>query len=273
MEKEIITFESAKVRRTEHNGEWFFAIEDIVFILTKSVNPKDYIKKMKNRDKKLQEGWGQIVTPLSMQTSGGKQKINCANLEGCFRIIQSIPSPEAEPIKLWLAKVAYERIKEIENPELSQERMMEVYKQKGYSENWIKQRVQSIITRKELTDEWKMRGAVEQDYSVFTAIMSQATFGIKPSEHKKIKGLKKENLRDHMTNIEVALVNLGEATATELHKNNDTQGVKNLKQDVQIAGQIAGTARKNIENKIGTSVISKNNFLDLNKKEIKKIEE
>ena len=257
MKTEIIRFEDKYVRQTEHNGELFFSVEDIVAILTLSTNPKDYIKKMRARDEELSKGWGQIVTPLSMQTTGGIQKVNCASLGGCFRIIQSIPSPRAEPIKQWLASVGAERIAEIENPEIAQERMMEIYRQKGYDEQWIHRRIQTIKNRKELTNEWDLRGAAKRDYEFFTALMSKQTFGITPVEHKDIKGLRRENLRDNMTDIELALVNIGELTAKELHKSRDTIGRDNLQNDIEEAGKIAGNTRREIESKIGRPVISR----------------
>lgn len=264
--KEILTFESRQVRRVEYNEEWYFAIEDIVYILTDSKDPKQYIQKLKQRDSELNKGWVQIVLTLPIKTSGGKQKVNCANLEGCFRIIQSIPSPKAEPIKQWLARVGYERIQEIENPEIAQERMMEIYKQKGYDDGWIKRRIQTIRNRKELTNEWDMRGATKDDYAIFTAIMSKATFGFKPSEHKELKGLKRENLRDHMTDIELTLTNLSELTAKEIHKTRNTSGKENLKKDALTAGKIAGEARIKIEKETGKPVVSNENYLDKIKK-------
>lgn len=200
-----------------------------------------------------------------LASDGKKYTTDCANVETMFRIIQSVPSPKAEPIKQWLAKVGYERIQEINDPELAEQRAVEYYKKKGYNEDWIKVRIQTIFDRKNLTDEWKNRGAVENDYNIFTAIMSKATFGIKPSEHKEIKGLKKENLRDHMDPIELALTNLGELTAREIHKANNTQGRINLKKDVIKAGNIAGNARKQIELETGKSVINSSNYSDLNK--------
>ena len=264
---EIIKFENKQVRKIEYNGEWYFSVVDVVAILTNSSIAKRYWSDLK-RKLKNEEGFIQLyekIVQLKLTSSDGKKyATDCANIETMLRIIQSIPSPKAEPIKQWLASVGYERIQEIENPELAQERMMEIYRQKGYKEDWIKQRIQSIITRKELTNEWKIRGAVEKDYSIFTSLMSEATFGIKPSEHKEIKGLKRENLRDHMTNIEIALVNLGESTAKEIHKARNTIGKNNLKKDVIEAGNIAGQARKNIELKTGKPVVSSENYLKLN---------
>lgn len=265
----IVFFENQKVRNIEHNGEMFFSVVDIVAILTQSKNSRRYWSDLKIKLSE-QEGFVQLydkIVQLKLLSSDGKKyKTDCANLQNCFRIIQSIPSPKAEPFKQWLAKVGAERIEEIENPEIAQERMMEIYRQKGYDEAWIKQRIQSIRTRKNLTDEWDLRGAVKSDYGVFTAIMSQATFGLKPSEHKDIKGLKRENLRDHMTDVELALTNLGEVTAREIHKTNNTFGKDNLRKDVAKAGKIAGNARLQIEEETGKKVISSENYLTLNRK-------
>lgn len=272
---EIVEFENKKVRRIEYNGEWFFSVVDIVNILVES-QAKDkgaYWRKLKER--LILEGGNQVVTnchELKMIAADGKKyATDCANLETIFRIIQSIPSPKAEPIKQWLAKVGYERIQEVEDPEIAEQRAIEYYKQKGYDEQWIKVRIQTIFDRKNLTDEWKNRGALDTDYEIFTAIMSKATFGIKPSEHKAIKGLKRESLRDHMTPVELALVNLSEVTAREIHKTKNTKGREVLKNDVLKAGKIAGEARKNIELETGRPVVSSKNYLGLssNKKEIK----
>ena len=266
----IISFQNQKVRRIEYNGEWWFSIVDIVAILTDSTNPTDYIKKVKQRDNELQKGWGQIITPFPIQTNGGIQKVNCANLKGCFRIIQSIPSKKAEPIKQFLARVGAERIEEIENPEIAQERMIKIYKKKGYSKEWINERIQSIIDGKNLTDEWKNRGAFEEDYQLFTAIMSKATFGLTPKEYKQYKNLRpKESLRDNMDRLELALVNLGEATAERLHKTRNTKGRNNLKIDIIDAGTIAGNTRKQIEKATKKKVISKDNHITKLKKGIK----
>lgn len=270
MNNELITFESKKIRRIEHNGEWYFSVVDVVAVLvdSQSQDRGAYWRKLKQR--LIFEGGNEVVTKchkLKLTAEDGKKyATDCANTETMFRIIQSIPSPKAEPFKQWLAKVGYERIQEIEDPELAQQRMMEIYRKKGYSEEWIKQRIQSIIVRKELTNEWNMRGAVEKDYSIFTALMSQATFGLKPNEHKKLKGLKKENLRDHMTNLEIAFVNLGETAAKEIHKTRNTQGKDNLKKDIIEAGKIAGKARKDLEKITGKPIVNKNNYLKLKSK-------
>lgn len=270
---DLINNENIEIRKIEHNGEWFFSVVDVVNLLVES-KAKDkgaYWRKLKGRLNLKEKS--EIVTKcheLKLLSSDGKKYLtDCANTETMFRIIQSIPSPNAEPIKLWLARVGYERIQEIENPELAQERMMEVYRQKGYDEAWIRNRIQTIRNRKELTNEWDLRGATEEDYAIFTSIMSLATFGIKPSEHKKLKGLKRENLRDNMTDMELTLANLGELTAKEIHKSNNTQGKENLQIDVLEAGKIAGNTRLEIEKKIGKSIVSKDNYLNSeNKKKL-----
>ena len=264
---EIVEFENKKVRRIEYNGEWFFSVVEVVAILTNNdyQHARNYWKVLKSR--LIDEGGNEAVTKcnqLKLIAEDGKLRAtDCANLETIFRIIQSIPSPKAEPIKQWLAKVGYERIQEVEDPEIAEQRAVEYYKQKGYDEQWIKVRIQTIFDRKNLTDEWKNRGALDTDYEIFTAIMSKATFGIKPSEHKAIKGLKRESLRDHMTPVELALVNLSEVTAREIHKTKNTKGRKALKDDVLKAGKIAGKARKNIELETGKPVVSSKNYLGL----------
>ncbi len=188
--------------------------------------------------------------------------MNCANTEGVFRLIQSIPSPKAEPFKRWLAKVGYERIREIEDPELATKRTRMLYKAKGYSDDWIEKRMRGIAIREELTDEWQKRGAQEQrDYEILTAEISQATFGITPSEYKKLKGLKRENLRDHMDDLELIFNMLGERATTEIHRNENSEGLSKLKSDAKVGGDIAGGARKKLEKRLKRSVISKKNFL------------
>jgi hypothetical protein len=199
MDTKIAIFQGKQVRKTLHNNEWWFVIEDVVSVLTDSTNIKDYINKMRRRDEELAKGYGQIVHTLDIETKGGLQKMNCANTEGVFRIIQSIPSPKAEPFKLWLAKVGYERVQEIEDPELATKRMRAIYKAKGYSDAWIEKRMRGIAVRDELTGEWQKRGVKEgKEYAILTAEISKATFDMTPKEHKELKGLKRENLRDHI---------------------------------------------------------------------------
>jgi len=193
---------------------------------------------------------------------GKMRETDCANTEGVFRIIQSIPSPKAEPFKRWLAKVGYERVQEIENPELATKRTRMLYKLKGYSDDWIEKRMRGIVIREELTDEWKKRGAQEQkDYEILTAEISKATFGVTPSEYKKLKGLKRHNLRDHMDDFELIFNMLGERATTEIHRTENSKGVSKLKADAKAGGDIAGGARKKLEERLGRSVISKKNFL------------
>ena len=258
----IALFKGKKIRKTIHNNEWWFVIVDVVAALTDSLQPDGYLKDMRRRDPELSKGWGQIATPLLIKTEGGQQKVNCVNTEGIFRIIQSIPSPKAEPFKRWLAKVGYERVQEIENPELATRRTRMLYKLKGYPDDWIEKRMRGIAIREELTDEWKGRGAKEeQDYEILTAEISKATFGITPGEYKNIKGLKRENLRDHMDDFELIFSMLGERSTTEIHRTEDSQGMNKLKSDAKSGGDIAGNARKQLEKRLGKSIVTKNNFL------------
>ena len=265
----IALFKGRKIRKTLYQNEWWFVVEDVVLALTDTVNPKDYINKMRIRDEELSKGYGQIVTPLSVPTEGGSQKMNCANTEGIFRIIQSIPSSKAEPFKRWLAKVGYERIQEIENPELATKRTRMLYKLKGYPDDWIEKRMRGIAIREELTDEWQNRGAKEQrDYEILTAEISKATFGVTPSEYQKFKGLKRENLRDHMDDFELIFTMLGEKVTTEIHRTENSRGVPKLKVDAKAGGDVAGNARKETEKKIGRKIVSNKNYLQksINKK-------
>ncbi|MFH1856739.1 MAG: Bro-N domain-containing protein [Candidatus Omnitrophota bacterium] len=277
MNKEITTtkiaiFRKREIRKTIHNNEWWFVVVDVVAALTDSVQPDGYIKDMRRRDPELSKGWGQIATPLSVRTPGGIQKLNCANTEGIFRIIQSIPSPKAEPFKRWLARVGYERIQEIENPELATKRTRALYKAKGYSDEWIEKRMRGIAIREELTDQWQKRGIKEQkEYEILTAEISKATFDMTPSAYKKHKGLRRENLRDHMTDLELIFSMLGEASTKEIAVNKDAQGFVENKQAAFEGGAVAGNARKELERKSGKRVISKENYkrLPQNKKLLK----
>ncbi|MFH1457123.1 MAG: Bro-N domain-containing protein [Patescibacteria group bacterium] len=264
--KQISLFKGKQIRKTIFNKEWWFSILDVVGVLTDSQQPKTYWAKMKKRDKEMSKPfpiWEQLKLPAE---DGKMRETDCANVEGLFRIIQSIPSPKVETLKRWLSKVGYERIQEIENPELATKRTKILYRLKGYPEDWIEKRMRGIAIREELTNEWQKRGTQKQkDYEILTAEISKATFGLIPSEYKKVKGLKKENLRDHMEDLELILTMLGERTTTEIHRTKDTKGVPRLKDDARVGGQIAGTARKQIERKLGKSIISKNNFLKNNK--------
>jgi DNA-damage-inducible protein D len=258
----IALFKGKQVRKTLHNNEWWFVVNDVIEILTDTSSVRDYVRKMRSRDIELGKGWGQFVTPLCVSTEGGIQKLNCANTENIFRIIQSIPSPKAEPFKRWLAKVGYERIQEIEDPELATKRTRALYKLKGYSEDWIEKRMRGIAIREELTDEWKKRGAKQQDdYEILTAEISKAAFGVTPNQYKKVKGLKRENLRDHMDDFELIFTMLGERSTTEIHRNENSLGVGKLKKDAKAGGAIAGNARKQLEKRLRRSIVSKENYL------------
>jgi len=264
----IVLFKNEAVRREIYNGEWWFVINDVIKALTDSADPAQYFKKLKKRDEELakltDKGGVQFVPPLMIEisTAGGKQKMYCWHTEGIFRLVQSIPSPKAEPFKRWLAKVGFERIQEIEDPELATKRTRVLYKLKGYSDGWIEKRMRGIAIREELTDEWKNRGAREQrDYEILTAEISQATFGLKPEEYKKLKGLKRQNLRDHMDDFELIFTMLGERSTTEIHRVENSKGVVKLKADAKAGGDIAGGARKKLEKRLGKSIVTKKNFL------------
>lgn len=262
MESNIAVFKGKEVRRIIHKNEWWFSVADVVLALTDTVNVTDYIKKMRNRDNELAKGWGQIVTPLWLDTQGGKQQVNCANTEGMFRIIQSIPSPKAEPFKRWLAKVGYERVQEIEDPELATKRTKALYKAKGYSDDWIEKRMRGIAIREELTDEWKKREVREKrEYEILTAEIAKAAFGITPGIHKKLKGLQRENLRDHMTDLELIFSMLGEAATTEITKTHDAKGFVENKTAAKKGGRIAGDARIKLEKETKKKVVSSENYL------------
>lgn len=267
-QNQVALFQEKAIRRTWHDNAWWFAIVDVVAVLTDSVQPEGYVKDLRRRDKELAKGWGQIATPLRIETEGGIQRINCANAEGLFRIIQSIPSPKAEPFKRWLAKVGYERIQEIEDPELASARARALYEAKGYPRAWIEKRMRSIAVRGELTAEWKQRGVNEgREYSILTAEIARATFGMTPGAHKALKGLAErkanENLRDHMTDLELIFTMLGEASTTEIARRKDAQGLKKNQVAAKEGGTIAGDARKALEAKTGKPVVSASNNLAL----------
>jgi DNA-damage-inducible protein D len=264
----LVLFKEQKIRRTWHKEQWWFAVPDVVQALTDSTNVTDYIKKMRSRDKELSKGWGQFVTPLSVETEGGKQKINCANTESLLRIIQSVPSPKAEPFKRWLAKVGYERIQEIENPELAQERMKQLYEEKGYPKDWIDKRLRGIAVRQTLTDEWKERGITNQtDYAILTADISRATFGMTPKEYRQHKNLPEKsnaNLRDHMTDLELIFTMLGERVTAEISANEKPAGLGKNRNVAKRGGNVAGAARKQTEEELGRTIVSDENYLALN---------
>lgn len=267
-EHAVVLFQERTIRRTWHDNQWWFAVADVVAILTDSSDVAQYIKKMRSRDKELAQGWVQIVTPLRIETEGGVQRVNCANTEGLLRIIQSIPSPKAEPFKRWLAQVGYERIQEIENPELASTRARELYEAKGYPKAWIEKRLRSIAIRGELTDQWKQRGVQEgREYAILTAEIARATFGVMPGAHARLKDLHKvktgNNLRDHMTDLELIFTMLGEASTTEIARRKDAQGFPANRNSAREGGTIAGDARKALEAKSGKPVVSASNNLFL----------
>jgi len=273
----IKLFESKKIRSewNESEQKWYFAIIDVIEVLTESNNPRRYWSDLKR--KLNAEGFSQlyeIIVQLKMISSDGKRYVtDCADAKGLLRIIQSIPSPKAEPFKQWLAQVGSDRLDEIENPELATQRTRELYKLKGYPDDWIEKRMRSIAIREELTEEWKNRGVKEQiEYSILTAEISKATFGLTPSEYKKVKGLKSQNLRDHMTDLELIFSMLGEASTTKVTRAKNAKGFIENKVAARIGGRIAGNALKELEKESGEKVITSENYLPESKKskELKK---
>ena len=263
-ENKIAIFRGKKIRRIIHQNEWWFSIVDVIEVLTGSERPRKYWNDLK---KKLSdEGYSEVsenIGQLKMEAPDRKMReTDAANTEMMFRIVQSIPSPKAEPFKRWLAKVGYERVKEIEGPELATKRTRALYKAKGYPDDWIEKRMRGIAIREELTDEWQQRGAKEQrDYEILTAEISKSTFGITPSDYKKLKRLERQNLRDHMDDFELIFTMLGERATTEIHRNEDSKGMQKLQDDASTGGAIAGGARRELEKKLGRSIVSKNNYL------------
>lgn len=265
----VTKFLKQEIRKTFYNEEWWFVLEDIVQALTATKDAKNYIKAMKHRDEGLSEGWLQFVTPLEFETKGGKQKINCSNIEGILRIVQSIPSKNAETFKRWLAKVGFERLQEQNNPDLTVKRAILYYELKGRDKQWIQNRIDGQFTRNELTGEWEQRGVkVGQEYATLTNIISQETFGVSVSKHKEIKSIKKENLRDNMTNIELIFQRLGEEATIEVTRKRNAQGFEQNKKAARDGGESAGEARKAYEGKIGNKVVSADNFLEGKKKQV-----
>ena len=265
----IIVFGSKQIRRIWRDGEWYFSVVDIIEVLTDSNAPTKYWTAMKRRE---EEGSGfqlsTICRQLKLTSADGKSyKTDCVNVKSAFRVVQSIPSPKAEPFKQWLAQVGYERVQEIENPELGQQRVRELYKAKGYPDDWIERRMRSIAIRDELTDEWKNRGVKEHDeFSILTAEIAKATFGVTPSQHKEIKGLKRQNLRDHMTDLELLFSMLGEAATTEITRNRDAQGFEQSREAANEGGGVAGNARCELEQKSGKSIVTSKNFLSVSRR-------
>ncbi len=275
----IKLFESKKIRSSwnEEEQQWYFSVIDVVEALTESIDPKDYWYRIKKRDKISGVELSTICRQLKLESLDGKKyQTDCANVEGLLRIIQSIPSPKAEPFKRWLAQVGYERLQEIENPELAAKRMREIYKAKGYSDEWIEKRVRGVAVRDELTNEWKKRGVKEKtEYAILTSEISKATFGLTPSEYKNYKGLSKpnENLRDNMTDLELIFTMLGEASTTEIARNKNAQGFMQNEQAAKEGGTIAGNARKELEIKSGKKVVTKENFRQLTEANKRKLQQ
>lgn len=274
MDEENIThiaiFNGKTIRRKLVDNKWFFSVVDIVGVLTSSEDPRKYWNKLSQR---LREEGSEVVTfchQLKLKSDDGKEyETDCADTEGIFRIIKSIPSKKAEPFKRWLAKVGYERVQEIENPELAQERMKQLYEQKGYPRGWIDKRLRGIAIRQNLTDEWKNRGVKEEvEYAILTDEIAKATFGVSIEEHKKIKEISRnKNLRDSMTDLELIFGMLGEASTAEITKNKNVQGFNEAIVAAKQGGEVAGIARKNLEKKTGKKVVAKKNALNIEDEE------
>ncbi len=264
METKIALFKGKEIRKTIYNDEWWFSVVDIIEVLTDSKKPRDYWYRLKKRERESSGvELSTFCRQLKLVSSDGKKYLTeIVNTENAFRLIQSIPSPKAEPFKRWLAKVGYERIQEIEDPELATKRTRALYKAKGYSDDWIEKRMRGIAIREELTDEWNDRGIKEQvDYAILTSEISKATFGMTPSEYKKFKGLERENLLDHYTDLELIFSMLGEAATTEITRNKDAQGFNENKDAANRGGKIAGDARKKLEIESGKKVSTTDNYL------------
>lgn len=273
MQDKIVVFQDKKIRRIWHKEDWYFSVIDVVDALETSTIPKRYWSDLKS--KLAAEGFEPYdkIVQLKMPAEDGKSReTDCANTQTMFRIIQSIPSSKAEPFKRWLAKVGYERVQEIENPELAQQRMRETFKQKGYSDGWIEKRIRGIAIRDELTGEWGKRGVrTDREYAILTAEISKATFDLTPAQYKELKGLKRENLRDHMNDLELIFSMLGEAATTEISRNKDTQGFDENKAAAKEGGDVAGSARKDLEKRSGKNVVTEENYLDVPEKEKKRL--
>jgi len=270
MTEKLIVFQDKEIRRLLVNDVWFFAVVDVIAALTDSSKPRDYWYRMKKRENESSGvELSTVCRQLKLEAGDGKKySIDCANTEGIFRIIQSIPSPKAEPFKRWLAKVGYERVQEIEDPELATKRTRELYQAKGYSDAWIEKRMRGIAVRAELTEEWKNRDVGDsREYAILTAEISKAAFGVTPSEYKQLKGLQRENLRDHMDDLELIFSMLGEAATTEISRTKDAQGFAENRTAAHKGGKIAGDAREKLEKESGRKVVSGENYLDAPEKQ------
>ncbi len=271
MNKALVVFEDKKIRRIWHKEEWYYSVIDVVQALTGSPNPRNYWSMLKKREAEHEVELSTFCVQLKLTSTDDKFYItDCANTESLFRIIQSVPSRKAEPFKRWLAKVGYQRVQEIEDPELAQKRMKEIYKAKGYSDDWIEKRVRGIAIRDELTEEWSNRGVkTQKEYSILTSEISKATFGMTPNEYKNHKGLKSENLRDHMNDLELIFSMLGERVSTEITRTKDAQGFDENKDAAKAGGDVAGNARKDAEKRIGKPIINDQNYLSVTEKKKK----
>ena len=262
-QNKLMPFEGKEIRKIWHDEQWYFSVIDIIEVLTESATPRKYWNTLKTREPQLSSVCGQLKLPAS---DGKKYKTDCANTEGVLRIVMSVPSPKAEPLKLWLAQVGTERIEETENPELAFERAREIYRAKGYPEDWIGYREKSMLIRRQLTDEWQKRGIKENtEYAILTAEIAKATFGLTPTEHANLKGLEKQNLRDHMTNLELIFSALGEESARIVTDRNNAQGFTENRESAIEGGNIAGDARERFELKLNEKVVTSKNFLNLDK--------
>ena len=262
-QNKLMPFEGKEIRKIWHDEQWYFSVIDIIEVLTESATPRKYWNTLKTREPQLSSVCGQLKLPAS---DGKKYKTDCANTEGVLRIVMSVPSPKAEPLKLWLAQVGTERIEETENPELAFERAREIYRAKGYPEDWIGYREKSMLIRRQLTDEWQKRGIKENtEYAILTAEIAKATFGLTPTEHANLKGLEKQNLRDHMTNLELIFSALGEESARIVTDRNNAQGFTENRESAIEGGSIAGDARERFELKLNEKVVTSKNFLNLDK--------
>lgn len=262
-QNKLMPFEGKEIRKVWHEDQWFFSVIDVIEVLTDSPIPRNYWSILKKREPQLHT----VCMQLKLKASDGRNRLtDCANTEGVLRVVMSVPSPKAEPLKLWLAQVGNERLQETENPELAFERAREIYRAKGYPEDWIGYREKSILIRRQLTDEWQRRGIKENaEYSILTAEIAKATFGLMPSEHAHLKGLEKQNLRDHMTNLELIFSALGEESARIITDRNNAQGFTQNRESAIEGGNIAGDARERFELKLNEKVVTSKNFLELDK--------
>ena len=266
MNNKVALFSEKEIRKVYKNNKWYYSIQDVVSFLVEDDKPTEYIKKLKQKDIELQNNWDSICILLNMQTKDGKiRKTQTADTIGILRIIESIQSSKTEPIKKWLARLGYERLEEINNPELAMDRMKQIYELKGYSPLWIEQREREITTRHSLKDEWKNRGSsIDRDYLILTNEIYQNSFNISKEEYQSIKGIKDIGyLKDSMTNLELALINLSEVASIEMHKKNNSQGIEELKKDLNTVGKVINNTKKEIENNLEKSIVSKENYMNL----------